>query len=74
MMSPCKGCTERAVGCHSGCEAYEEYRKHRDDINARKMRQKETESYYCEKHARVVNWHWNHDNKGGWRDGGSQMD
>ena len=74
MMSPCKGCTGRHLGCHSGCERYEEYCKNREEINALKMLQKETDSYCYKIHARVARWHRNHDKKGGWHDGGSQMD
>lgn len=24
--APCKGCTERVVGCHSNCEKYKEFK------------------------------------------------
>ena len=26
MKPPCKGCEDRAVGCHSGCERYKQYK------------------------------------------------
>lgn len=29
-LCPCKGCTERLVGCHSTCNRYLEWRKDRD--------------------------------------------
>lgn len=28
MTCPCKGCRDRKVGCHSGCEGYLEWRKY----------------------------------------------
>ena len=41
--APCQGCTDRALGCHSTCEKYKEFRakqeviykarKERNDIN-----------------------------------------
>lgn len=32
-MNGCKGCTRRAVGCHSSCEMYKAYRKYLDEKN-----------------------------------------
>lgn len=29
-MSPCMGCTDRHVGCHSSCAGYTEYKKEND--------------------------------------------
>lgn len=29
-ISPCKDCTSRAVGCHSACEKYAEFRAERE--------------------------------------------
>lgn len=69
MTNPCKGCTERRVGCHGGCEAYEGYRRYLDDQNAVRKREKEAESYYCARSARVAKWLRNHDYKGGGHDG-----
>lgn len=28
MTCPCKGCRDRKIGCHSGCEGYLEWRKY----------------------------------------------
>lgn len=36
-LSPCKGCSERFVGCHSNCEKYKEFTQENDEI--RKKRQ-----------------------------------
>ena len=32
IFSPCKGCENRVSGCHSGCDAYAEFRETRDKI------------------------------------------
>lgn len=29
-LAPCRGCQDRHVGCHGGCERYREYREERD--------------------------------------------
>ncbi len=31
-ISPCKDCTSRAVGCHSACEKYAEFRSERQEV------------------------------------------
>lgn len=69
MTNPCKGCTERAVGCHSGCEEYEGYRRCLDEQNAAKSRQKVSDSYFIEKSERVDKWRRQHEHKGGGHDG-----
>ena len=35
-VAPCKGCDRREVGCHSSCAEYLEFRKARDEMNARR--------------------------------------
>lgn len=36
MVSPCKGCERREVGCHSGCEDYRKWRCEKDkEVEAR---------------------------------------
>lgn len=38
MRAPCRGCKERAEGCHGRCERYAAYRAERDEmIRARYM-------------------------------------
>lgn len=34
IVSPCQGCTRRAIGCHSNCEEYAEYREAMEKLNA----------------------------------------
>lgn len=29
---PCKGCTERQIGCHGNCEGYINYQKQREEL------------------------------------------
>lgn len=41
MDAPCKGCKERAVGCHGKCERYKEYRRKKDEINEKIRRAKQ---------------------------------
>ena len=31
LYAPCKGCTEREVGCHANCERYAEFRVAKDN-------------------------------------------
>lgn len=37
-MSPCKGCKDRIVGCHSNCKKYIEWRKELDKAQENKNR------------------------------------
>ncbi len=39
MMSPCKDCTERKIGCHSKCELYKQFREEVECYN--NLRRKE---------------------------------
>ena len=48
----CLGCTERRVGCHSGCEKYAAFREHIDSVNAAKRHENEAEGYFYEKDAK----------------------
>lgn len=38
MRTPCKGCEDRKVGCHSSCEKYKAYREIIDKGEAEKKR------------------------------------
>lgn len=42
VMSPCKDCTDRCIGCHSTCERYKEY-KDTLEINRAKIATKNDE-------------------------------
>lgn len=37
---PCKGCTDREVGCHSKCDKYATWRQEQDCITKKKKLQK----------------------------------
>ena len=39
---PCKGCKDRQVGCHPGCEPYTKWRKARDEINQKRWEEEQT--------------------------------
>lgn len=39
--TPCKGCVERRVGCHSECGLYAAWRRDMDAINAQARRERE---------------------------------
>ena len=45
MNCPCKGCTDREVGCHSSCSGYKEWKaewdRNRDTINKAKTFERE---------------------------------
>lgn len=30
--SPCKGCTERCIGCHSNCDMYQKWNRDRVEL------------------------------------------
>lgn len=36
MNAPCKGCTDRELGCHGTCERYKDYRIWREKIRQNK--------------------------------------
>lgn len=60
MTNPCKGCTERAVGCHGACEDYQGYRRSLDAQNAEKSREYDVVGYCSGVKAKVRRWHRNH--------------
>lgn len=41
MKNPCKGCTERKMGCHIICQKYIAWRKERDKANEASRRYNE---------------------------------
>ena len=38
MMSPCKDCQDRYIGCYAVCKLYREYVNEREDIRKRRRR------------------------------------
>lgn len=44
MKNPCKGCTDRTPGCHSGCERYADFKRKKEEINEQ-IRQAKAPNY-----------------------------
>lgn len=41
--APCRGCSDRTIGCHSTCKRYFEYRKRVDEIREAERRRRREE-------------------------------
>lgn len=41
--APCKGCTDRVLGCHGKCDRYKAYRARIDSANEKKRRENDIE-------------------------------
>lgn len=35
-VTPCKGCEDRYIGCHSSCFKYDDWKKQREETNQRR--------------------------------------
>jgi len=46
VMSPCKDCTDRCMGCHSTCGDYAEYKRALED-NRAKINAQNAETDFC---------------------------
>lgn len=46
MECPCKGCEDRFVGCHSGCEAYKNWKKDLKGIRKKSRDESALYSYF----------------------------
>ena len=44
--TPCKGCTDREVGCHAKCERYAKYRKPFDKAIADREKRREAGAFH----------------------------
>lgn len=53
MQSPCKGCVRREQGCHSSCEQYLEFRRKREQANARRNADVDMIGYAISAMARI---------------------
>lgn len=47
MKAPCKGCADRAVGCHASCGKYIEYAEERRQARERKAKDLEINEGVC---------------------------
>ena len=48
IVSPCKDCPERFVGCHSSCERYKQYRSELDAFKAIRAADKDERAFASE--------------------------
>lgn len=53
MTPPCKGCAERAVGCHAVCEKYQAYRAEMLEQYDKRLNSSEVTSFQNKTKARV---------------------
>lgn len=53
-MKECKGCTQRALGCHSTCEDYAEYRREIKRIAELKRLDNEATAFYAERNKTTM--------------------
>ena len=57
MISPCKGCKDRKIGCHAGCEAYKDFRFRLDEINKAQHKNDDLHEYMRLKRAKFGKRH-----------------
>ena len=48
MMSPCKDCPDRYIGCHSSCNKYISYKNELEDFKAKVKKAKDKEIVFIE--------------------------
>lgn len=51
---PCKGCSDRAVGCHSSCDAYAQYTKELEEVRRKIFREHEHDKYFSQAKRRSM--------------------
>ena len=56
MTAPCKGCTQREIGCHAGCELYAEWKKKMAVGAAERQRVRDGEPVFCKTVLKQI-WH-----------------
>lgn len=62
-VSPCFGCEERVLGCHSICKKYKAYRQEIDSVNAKRdekiqagVKYNEYRMFALDKYRRAKKW------------------
>ena len=45
ILSPCKDCSDRVVGCHSSCDKYKQYRSELDEFKAKRAADKDERAF-----------------------------
>ena len=58
MISPCKECDRRVLGCHDGCEDYQQFRKWAQAKNERERAAKRSEYFYREQTYKFGHGEW----------------
>ena len=53
IMSPCKGCSERVLHCHSSCERYKQYKDTLEDYKAKKAAENDNREFIISLKAEV---------------------
>jgi len=53
-IAPCKGCSEREIGCHGSCEKYSEYRSAMDDIRKKQLEEQKYVNYTAVRKERLL--------------------
>ncbi len=53
-IAPCKGCQDRAVGCHSSCGRYIEWCAARKEETEKIRKLKESENRYADHKCRAI--------------------
>ena len=53
MKPPCKDCQNRVIGCHSGCERYQEYRTWADQKMAERAQEAISKEAFSRSYYRV---------------------
>ena len=57
VMSPCKDCTDRCIGCHTTCGDYAEYKQTLEQNRAKMSAQKEENNFCYDVKRAVVKRH-----------------
>lgn len=53
-IAPCKGCSEREIGCHGSCEKYSEYRDVVNDIRKKQLEEQKYVNYTAVRKERLL--------------------
>ena len=54
MMSPCKNCTDRCIGCHTTCGDYAEYKQELERRRTEIKKENETETFVRAVKSKIV--------------------
>jgi len=54
IMSPCKNCTDRCIGCHTTCGDYAEYKQELERRRTKIKKENETETFVRAVRAKIA--------------------